>query len=175
MESDAPILEEHMPLDGPTELFIYELSAAYDGEQKMAELLGQATQQIHDNALVAILRAHLEETRQQAANLEQCFDLLAEEPRDVTCLAIDGVRQEYQNILAEQPDPDVLAMFLVDAATKAEHYEVGAYRGLVDKALLLGEAECALLLQTNLVQEEETTTRLERLNHDMSERALTEV
>src|SRR5262245_23682861 len=142
-----------MSLEGPTELFVYELSTVYDGEKKMADILSQATQQVNDKALAAILRAHMEETRQQASNLEQCFELLAESPRDVECAAIDGVRAEYQNVLAEQPDPDVLTMYVIDSAMKAEHYEIGAYRSLVDKALLMGEAECALLLQTNLVQE----------------------
>ena len=164
-----------MPLHGPTELFVYELSAMFDGEKKMAEILEQASTEVDDDRLAALLRAHLQQTQQQADNLQQCFDLLAETPWEVSCAAIDGIRQEYENIRADGPSAEVLAMFLVGSAVKAEHYEIAGYRELVDKALLMGEAECALLLQNNLVQEEETATRLERLNHDMNERVLTEV
>jgi ferritin-like metal-binding protein YciE len=163
-----------MSLEGPNELFIYELSAMYDGEKKIAEMLSQATEQISDGRLAGTLRAYLDETRQQASNLEQCFELLAEAPREVGCAAIDGVRQEYQDVVGQEPAPEVLTMYLLGSATRVEHYEIGAYRSLVDKALLMGEAECALLLQTNLVQEEDTATRLERINHEMSERVLAE-
>jgi ferritin-like metal-binding protein YciE len=163
-----------MGLNGPNELFIYELSAMYDAEKKIAELLGQATEQLTDESLAGTFRDHLEETRGQVANLEQCFELLAESPLEISCSAIDGMQQECRAVVAEQPAPEVFAMFLLGTGMKLEHFEVGAYRELVDKALLLGESECALLLQTNLVQEEEMATRLERINHDMSERVLTE-
>ncbi|HKS99209.1 MAG TPA: DUF892 family protein [Rugosimonospora sp.] len=163
-----------MPLNGPNELFVYELSAIYDGEKKIADILDQASGQVTDDRLAGMLRAHLDETRAQVSNLEQCFDLLAETPWQVSCGAIDGIRKEYEDISAEGPAPEVLTMFLLGSAMKVEHYEIAAYRELVDKALLMGEAECALLLHTNLVQEEETATKLERLNHDMSERVLAE-
>jgi ferritin-like metal-binding protein YciE len=66
-------------------------------------------------------------------------------------------------------------MFVLGCAMKVEHYEIATYRGLVDKAMLMGETECAQTLQTNLVQEEEAAGKLERISHDMSQRMLAAV
>lgn len=163
-----------MALSSPNELFIYELASIYDGERKKAEILAQATEQITDDQLAAMFRAYLDETRRQTDNLEQCFELLAEPVQEVNCLAVDGVREECRDVMALHPSPLVLSMFLLDAAAKLQHMQIAAYRGLINKALLMGESECALLLQTNLVQDEDTATRLERVNHNLSERTLVE-
>jgi hypothetical protein len=45
---------------------------------------------------------------------------------------------------------------------------------MVDKAVLMAEAQCAQILQTNLVQEENAAT-LERISHELSERVMAAV
>ncbi len=161
-----------MALNNPGDLFQYELSGIYDGEQRIAQLLGEVAGRVEDTDLAKMLRTHQEETQQQIANLDTCFQLLGSEPQQVTCAAIEGIQREFQAMTAKQPAPEVLAMFILDSAMKVEHYEIATYRGLVDKAMLMEETECAQILQTNLVQEEETAGKLERVSHDMSQEVL---
>lgn len=63
-------------------------------------------------------------------------------------------------------------MFMIGSALKMEHYQIASYRGLVGKAILMGQTECAQLLQSNLVQEQEAASRLERIGHDLSQQVL---
>jgi ferritin-like metal-binding protein YciE len=161
-----------MALNSPKDLFQYELSATYDAEQKIAQTLGQVTGQIQDGNLSQMLGTYEQETRQQITNLQQCFQALGTQPQPVTCAAIEGMRKDYEQVASQQPSPDVLTMFVLGAAMKVAHYEIATYRGLADKALLMGETQCAQILQTNLVQEEETAGKLERLSHEMSQRML---
>jgi ferritin-like metal-binding protein YciE len=161
-----------MALNSPKDLFEYELSGMYDGEQKIAQMLNEVAGQVEDQNLAQLLRTHEQETRQQIINLEQCFQALGSQPQPVTCAGIEGIRREYQEVVSQQPSPDVLTLFVLGGAMKVEHYEIATYRGLVDKAMLMGETQCAQILQTNLVEEEETAGKLERLSHEMSQRML---
>jgi ferritin-like metal-binding protein YciE len=164
-----------MALNSPKDLFLLELSAMYDAEQKIAGMLSEAAGQVPDENLTQMMRKHEQETRQQITNLEQCFQQLGAQPQQVTCAAIDGMRTDYQQVMSMQPSPEILNMFAIGAAMKVEKYESASYKGLVDKAMLMGENQCAQLLQTNLLQEEETAGKLERLSHDMSQRVMTSV
>ena len=61
----------------------------------------------------------------------------------------------------EQPSKDVADLFLTGAGSRAEHYEIAAYTGLVISAKALGETECASLLNENLTQEKQALAKLE--------------
>lgn len=49
------------------------------------------------------------------------------------------------------------------AALKTEHFEIACYRGLINKASLMGKPEVVTLLEQNLAQEEEMSRQLEEL------------
>ncbi|RCV49153.1 YciE/YciF ferroxidase family protein [Marinitenerispora sediminis] len=161
-----------MRLDTPKDLFLYELSAMYDGEKKIVTMLDEAASNVRDDRLVEMFAEHKKETQEQIKNLEQCFKALDASPHKVGCAAIDGIHKELTEFLKQKPSDDVRTMFVLGGATKVEHYEIATYRGLVEKAMCLGHNDCAQLLQTNLVQEEETAGKLERCGHDMGLHAL---
>jgi ferritin-like metal-binding protein YciE len=65
-----------------------------------------------------------------------------------------------------------MEMYTVGMMLKSGHFGIGSYKGLIDKALLMGDARCAQLLQSNLVIDEESTGRCERIGHEMSQRVM---
>ncbi|GAA3732859.1 ferritin-like metal-binding protein YciE [Spinactinospora alkalitolerans] len=161
-----------MRLDNPKDLFVYELSAMYDGENRIAEMLTEVADRVGDETLTQMLRTHQQETRQQAKNLEQCFQQLGTSPQQVTCGPVEAIHREYREFLDRQPSADVLTMFALGGAAKIEHFEIASYRGLVGKAMLMGETKCIQLLETNLLQEEETAGKLERFANELGQRML---
>jgi ferritin-like metal-binding protein YciE len=54
--------------------------------------------------------------------------------------------------------------FLTGAASRAEHYEIAAYTGLVNQARALGERDAVELLQENLRQEKEALKKVESIS-----------
>ncbi|KUP96973.1 YciE/YciF ferroxidase family protein [Thermobifida cellulosilytica] len=161
-----------MKLENPRDLFVFELSSMYTGEKKIDALLDEVCQTVDDDQLVRMLRDHQKETQQQARNLEQCFQQIGESPREVPCPVVDAIHQEFRQFVGMNPAPQVLAMFALAGADKVEHFEIAAYRGLVNKAMLMGETMCMQLLETNLLQEEETAGKLERYANEMGRKAL---
>lgn len=164
-----------MQLNSPTDLFIYELSARYDAEAKAGQLFGEVVEQIQDPSLARFARAQEEQSQRKIQNLEECFGALDAQRQEVACLAVDGMRADFQAFLGRRPSADVLGLYTLGAAMKLAHLGVASYRELVDKAVLMAEAECAQILQTNLVQKEENAATLERISHEMSERVLAAV
>ena len=76
------------------------------------------------------------------------------------------MRTEFQAFRRLDPSQEVMEMYSLGTARKLAHFGLGDYKGLVDKAMLLGQTQCAQLLQTNLVMKEEGVGRLERTGHE---------
>jgi ferritin-like metal-binding protein YciE len=159
-------------LNDPLDLFQYEVSGMYDAEHKIAEMLGEMAGQIQDGTLAQTLRTDAQKARQKISGLEQCFTAMGIQAQRVPCPPIDGMRQDMQQVMAQSPSPDVLSMKAVGTAMKVAHFEIASYRGLVDKAVLMGDTVCSQILQNILIQVEETAATHERLSHDMSQRVL---
>jgi ferritin-like metal-binding protein YciE len=164
-----------MPLNNATNLFLYELASMYDAERKSGQLLADTVGQVQDSDLARILQDQQQESQEKVNNLEACFRALGIQPQAVPCSAIDGMRTEFETFANQQPSPDVWQMYTLGAAMKLSHFGIASYRELVDKAMLMGETECAQMLQTNLVQKEASAGQLERLNHEVSQRVLTPI
>src|SRR5688572_18612481 len=137
------------------DLFLHDLGDIYDAEQKIVQMLPNLAKEVIENQNREAFLEHERETRQQIANLERCFQILNARIPQTTCYAAEGLRKEHDNFLKEAPPQVVLTLFDLGAAAKTEHYEIACYRGLVAKARLMGEEECARLLEENLQQEEE--------------------
>lgn len=87
-------------------------------------------------------------------------------------MQLNSPRDLFQYELSAMYDAEQKIALVLGSATKIEHYEIAAYRGLANKALMMGETQCAQILEINLAQEEETAGKLERLSHEMSQQTL---
>ena len=135
------------------ELFLHELGDILDAEQRIVQMLPLMAQETEQEEVQQTYKQHEAETRQQIQNIERCFQLMGTQPQRIACFAIDGIKKEHDSFLQEQPSPIVLTMFDLGGAAKTEHYEIASYQGLVDQAVLMGQQQCAQLLQQNLEQE----------------------
>ncbi len=145
-----------MPIAGTRGLFLHELCELYDAEHRFVEGQKEMAQEATDGKLESALRLHLEQTQLHARNLEEIFEELGEEPRRETNEVAQGLVSEAQEGIREAQS-DALRDCAIDAAvTKVEHFEMGAYRGLIIGARLMGQDKATNLLEQNLQQEEET-------------------
>lgn len=142
-----------MALQKAQDLFLHELGDMFDAEQRIVQMLPIMAQETTNPEIQQAYKQHENETRQQIQNIERCFQLLGTQPKRTACFAIDGLKKEHDSFVQEQPSPMLLTMFDLDGAAKTEHYEIASYQGLIQQATLLGQRECAQLLQQNLDQE----------------------
>ncbi len=154
------------------ELVQHELGDIYDAEQQIVQMLPQLANECDSGEVKSALQYHEQQTRQQIQNLEQCFQILGAPPKRTACQAIAGLKQEHDSFLCEMPSSEILTMFDVGGAASSAHYEIASYRGLIEQANLLGQKDCARLLQENLSQEEEMAQKVEQLSRQLGPQML---
>ena len=153
-------------------LFLHEMSDVYDAEHQlmaaMEEMLAQAT----NREVKQGLTRHIKETRQQVKNLEAAFEALKAEPEKMKCKGAAGLISEYKGTAKDIKAPELLDGFICGAGVKAEHYEIESYKGLVDKARLMGHARAAELLEKNLAMEEAFAEQMEQLEKRLGQEVM---
>ena len=138
----------------PRALFLHELGDILYAEKVLVKALPKLAKEATEPELVKAFEAHLEETKQHVASVEQVFEQLGEKAKAERCPGIEGIKAEHDEFMAqEEPSEEITDLFLTGAAARAEHYEIAAYEGLIGMAKALGEAKSATLLSKNLKQE----------------------
>jgi len=152
----------------PEELFVHELQDMYYAEQTLTKVLPKLASQSTDRELSKVFTSHLAETKEQIENLEQVFQNIGKPAKGERCPGIEGIKEEHESFMQENdPTPALLDMHLTGAAARAEHYEIAAYTGLIEKARALGERDSVKLLQENLRQEKEAAKKVESISKRM--------
>ncbi|MDI3339905.1 MAG: DUF892 family protein [Sphaerobacter sp.] len=161
-----------MAMQTATDLFLHELSGIYSAEQVIAQMLPTLTSEATNAQVKQALQQHERETQQQIQNLDQAFRQLGARPIQVECFAVEGLKRQHDEFKREQPSDQVLTGYIVSAAAKTEHYEMAAYRGLVEQAKLMGQQEVARLLQQNLQQEEQMAQQVEQIGRQLGQQMI---
>ncbi len=163
-----------MPIANAQELFLHELADIYDAEHRFLEGQQEMLQKATDQDLRSAIENHIEQTRQQIANLELVFRELGQEPQRETCEAAQGLVSEAREGLQET-GTDALRDGAIDAAViKVEHYEMGSYRSLLTASRLMDQTEIERLLRENMQQEEETARVAENSAEELLRKAMQE-
>ncbi len=142
------------------DLFVHTLRDIYYAENQILKALPDMIAKATDAQLRQGFQAHLGETKNQVARLEQVFRQHGQEVSGVNCPAIDGIIEEANDVAGEVDDKAVLDAALIAAAQAVEHYEITRYGSLVAWAKQLGREDCARLLQQNLDEEKAADKKL---------------
>jgi ferritin-like metal-binding protein YciE len=145
------------------DLFVHTLRDIYYAENQILKALPEMIQKANDPQLRQGFQAHLGETKNQVARLEQVFRQHGQQPSGVNCPAIDGIIEEANDVAGEIDDKTVLDAALIAAAQAVEHYEITRYGSLIAWAKQLGREDCASLLQQNLDEEKAADKKLTAL------------
>ncbi|HEU0002597.1 MAG TPA: DUF892 family protein [Ktedonobacteraceae bacterium] len=154
-----------MAIQNPRDLFLYDLRAMYDVEQKLAQMLPVLAQESMDNAAREAFLTHEQETRQHIRNLEQCFQMMGSQPATLESNAVAGLTKDHEVFLQQQPPVQALVLFDLHAAYQSECLEIAAYHNLIDTASILGLQGCVQLFQQNLQQEVSASQKLATIAH----------
>jgi ferritin-like metal-binding protein YciE len=152
-------------MTSPEQLFEHELQDMYYAEKALATTLPKLATEATDAELSRAFTAHHKQTEKHVANLEKVFKQLGESAQAHPCPGIDGIKKEHDDFMSEnEPTAAMRDAFLTGAASRAEHYEIAAYTGLVNQARALGERDAVELLQENLRQEKEALKKVESIS-----------
>lgn len=151
--------DERHPLH---DLFEDQIKDLYSAENQIIRALPKMAKNASSPQLRTAFERHLEETRAQAARLEQIAEELDFTPKGKKCKGMEGLLEEGKEVM-EEFDEDTLDAGMIGAAQKVEHYEIAAYGTARAHAQLLGYTKAARLLQQTLDEEGRTDKKLTQL------------
>lgn len=143
------------------DLFIHELSDIYSAEKQITKALPKMARASTNPALAEAFESHLEETLGQIQRIDQLVeqsDLKLK--RRMKCIAMEGLIEEFKELVDEIEKGPVLDAGLIAACQKVEHYEIAGYGTLVAMARHLGLDDAAQLLSETLAEEKAADEKL---------------
>jgi ferritin-like metal-binding protein YciE len=132
----------------------------YSAEKQALEVMPQLAQRVQSDQLRQAFQVHQRETEGQVARLEQIAQQLGIEPEGETCLAMQGLIEEAQDLLSQLEDGPLADAAIIGAAQKMEHYEIASYGTARTLAQQAGQDQVADLLETTLKEEKATDDKL---------------
>jgi len=152
-----------MAITNSHEKFVHELADMYDAEHQFLEAMGKMRDKASDPKLQTMLEQHMQQTEGQIEKLEEVFAEIDEQPKRQECMGAKGLVEEASKMMEETSSPELRDAVIAGAATKAEHYEMVAYKDLIDGAEMMKKRKAVRLLTANREQETSTARKLERL------------
>jgi len=132
----------------------------YSAEQQALEAMPQLLEMVQSEQLRKAFETHQRETEKQVKRLEQIAKTMKIDPDGETCMAMQGLIEEAQDLL-DQLEPGELAdAAIIGAAQKMEHYEIAAYGTARTLARQAGQTKAAELLEETLEEEKATDEKL---------------
>ncbi len=163
-----------MSIDTLERLFEHGLEDIYYAEHELLDVLEELAEQTEGEELTQAFQDHHEETEGQIDRLEEVFDMIGEPPEEEECEGIQGLVEEHENFLDEDPSQEILDLYNKTAAEKTEHYEIAAYGNLAYLADKMGMDEAGDLLHENLEEEKQTLEKLKEISDNMDYEAMME-
>jgi ferritin-like metal-binding protein YciE len=130
------------------------------------EVLPELQKEIKSQRLAEVVTAHLEQTREHVARVEQAFRVLEAEPSSSRNEALAGLAGQHDDVAANVVEPHLKDLFHADAAIHTEHLELAGYEAAITLARTIGANEAASLLEQNRDDEEQAL----KLLHGEAER-----
>jgi ferritin-like metal-binding protein YciE len=137
--------------------FIDQLKDIYYAEQQLIKAIPKMENAATTDELKEAFNDHLHQTQKHVKRLEKVFKMIGKKPEGKKCEAIEGLIKEAETIINETKENSMTRdAALIIAAQKVEHYEIASYGGLVQLALTMDLDDVSDILDTTLMEEEET-------------------
>ncbi len=146
----------------PEDLLKHELADAYDAEHQFLEAMGEMRSKAVSDVVTRLLDNHMKQTEKQISTLEKAFQELGSEPEREPCVGAGGLIEEARKAIGEAETPELRDCVIAGAMSRAEHYELASYSGLIEGAEVMGQPRVVEILESIRDQEMTTLRKIER-------------
>ncbi|MGE5431137.1 MAG: ferritin-like domain-containing protein [Syntrophomonadaceae bacterium] len=152
-----------MQVDSLKKLYLDELRDLVSSESQIIDAMPKMIQSASSKELKNAFNEHLDVTKRQLDRLKEIFRNMNEPTEGKTCVGMEGIIREGQQMMSQAADPEVKDAGLIAAAQRIEHYEIAVYGVVRTYAEILGDEDSRDLLQNTLDEEKETDKKLTEL------------
>ncbi len=139
-----------MPVQSGEELFLNTLSRLHADEQRGLQFVQDVAQAVQDKSIKQALELRGYLTKQEIANLDECFKLLGKQPTRPITRLVEVLAEDFQKEINEIQSPVLKALFALQKVRQVQHMHIAEYAGLVLMAHMMDAPGVAMLLERNL-------------------------
>lgn len=161
-----------MAVHNPKELFVRLLSSLRQGSERGSNIYQELSQMVEDPEIKEALEARAFVSEKDLANIDQCFNLIGEQPMKVSSRVQDVFLEEFRKELAEIQDPMAKRLFFLARANHLTQLRIAEYTTLVAAADITGHLGVGVLLESNLADRLAFVERTRRLIRHIAEAKL---
>jgi len=140
-------------VSNPRDLLVLLLGEVLHVERRLAgEVLRSLIEAVRDEELAAVLRNHLDETKEHVERVETAFRRLQLAPSAHLSRPFESAVAQHDELAPQIVDPRLADVFHAQAGLHTEHWEIAAYTTVLE---LAGRFDADLrLLEDSLAEEE---------------------
>lgn len=148
------------------DLFKEGLKHMYYTEQQLVDALDELESQSSEEEIMDAFSEHRSETQEHVGRLEEVFGAIDETPETKPDNVVEGLIEDHEAFVEQDPDQNVLNRYNIAAGQKSEHYEIAAYGNLIPIADQLGMDDIADTLEQNLREEQDALDKLATIGEE---------
>ncbi|MBI4044989.1 MAG: ferritin-like domain-containing protein [Candidatus Diapherotrites archaeon] len=149
-----------MPMEKVEDLFVHELKDIYYAEKHLEKALQTLATESHRPELKKAFDAHKAEKQEHVKRLERVFDEITVKAAGEPCDGVIGLSMEKKAFSKKNPSKEINDLFNINAAIKAERYEISAYESLSKMAKEMNLMDSSVLLEKNLKEEQRALEKM---------------
>jgi len=162
----------NMPVQNAEELFLSLLSDSYAREQHMAQFWDQFSQQVQDPDVKNILSVRAFLTRQDASNIEKCFQIMGKQPSPPNVRFYQTMAEDFRRQLDTIQHPGLKAVYALWAIRTMQNWAIGEYSALTAMAAVAGNRAVTNLLEHTLADKMDFVQDTREWFRDMVKQAI---
>lgn len=156
------------------DLFVLMLSDLRQGTEKAAQILEEISDTVEETEIEQALQARAFVNRNVLSSLDECFNLIGEQPVKLDGRLYETFAEEFRRTLAEIKNPAVRHLFILAKASQLVYFRIAEYKVLIAAADLAGHYGVGVLLETALADKLALVQRTERLIQRIAEARIAE-
>ena len=139
-----------MPVRNPKEVFLMLLSDARNNTERSAEVYREVSEMVLNPDVKEALEARAFVAEKNLEALDQCFEILAEEPVELSGRLQEVFVEDFKRELAEIQAPAARHLYILAKAIHLAHLRTAEYVALVAAADVTGHYGVGVLLESVL-------------------------
>ena len=152
-----------MPINDPKEVFVQILSSVRQGTEQTTKIFQEISQVTQHPDIKEAMEARVFVSDTILAKLDQCFELIGEEPVKLSGRLHDVVAVNFRNEVAEIQNPMAKHLFVLATANQLIHLRTAEYVTLIAAADMTGHYGVGVLLESCLADNLAFVERTRRL------------
>ncbi|MGC1902791.1 MAG: DUF892 family protein [Candidatus Acidiferrum sp.] len=163
-----------MSIKTPKELFVMLLTDVRQGAEKAGKIYDEIGQLVPDPQIKEALQARAFVSGEVLATLDECFNLIGEQPAKLSGRLQEALVEDFRKELAEIQSPTARRIFALVKLNHLAQFRVSEYRALIAAAEVVGNNGVSLLLETCLADKLTFVERTQRFLRELIETKVTQ-